>query len=661
VEKWVLVISSQPAFGDLIKISLAENIEYQVQSAYQLEDLQKIDLSKPLDLMIIDVDLNDQNWITSIQQLQSSNPSMKTIVFPSGITDRTLIQQQVNVDSFFEKPFYLPKFLKEIKILFAMDGKNEDLYPGINREVVFTLSLEELIPSLEYILNKCDAKQIIYYVKDLPYASTGNLGDFVTLEISSFLESRRQYPQHVDLVRYKRFIGDSNNYLIYIKSISESDKLVMVFDGQVPLEKAKSQINSVMKFLKDPTYYRTMENGDLPKMATSLEGDSDALIAETPVNSQPDSLQNLDIGNIKKLSSDESEIMTLDALVADSQEDHFVDTQKSEASSGQVNDKEAGQDQTLNDFSLESGILTHDFLSDWINEAENWETETQLKEDISDSKFSNVIEEHTVQEYSPKDNLDLTDSLLINYHANAEKSKVEDQKGDELNFLAEITFPWDEEKNQIKPAGSDSPGEALLSDTKPITKSGMNIIRQSISIVENPLDSEKEPQSSIPPEDPLGKTQPRKTTVSNTKDPVLPESHSVGHVNLSYTFLLIPRFPSHYLTNNLAKKLADWIQNLCLAFGWRLDRMTIRPLYLSWSIIAPPTIAPNKIIARIRKETSKRIMKDLPFYFQENPSNDFWAPGYLLMNENFSPSKTMVTEYIKQTRRYQGLSVTPKI
>ena len=401
--------------------------------------------------------------------------------------------------------------------------------------------------------------------------------------------------------------------------------------------------------------------GICPKWQPILKVDSDALIAETPVNSQPDSLQNLDIGNIKKLSSDESEIMTLDALVADSQEENLVDSQESIDTTRKMDDVEAGQEPVLNDFSIGSGILTHDFLSDWINEAENWETETQLKEDISDSKFSNVIEEHTVQEYSPNDNLDLTDSLLINYHANAEKSKVEDQKGDELNFLAEITFPWDEEKNQIKPAGSDSPGEALLSDTKPITKSGMNIIRQSISIVENPLDLEKEPQSSILPEDPLGKTQPRKTTVSNTKDPVLPESHSVGQVNLSYTFLLIPRFPSHYLTNSLAKKLAEWIQNLCLAFGWRLDRMTIRPLYMSWSIIAPPTIAPNKIIARIRKETSKRIMKDLPFYFQENPSNDFWAPGYLLMNENFSPSKPMVTEYIKQTRRYQGLSVTPKI
>jgi REP element-mobilizing transposase RayT len=321
---------------------------------------------------------------------------------------------------------------------------------------------------------------------------------------------------------------------------------------------------------------------------------------------------------------------------------------------------EARQEPAPNDFTIGSGILTHDFLSDWINEAESWETNAHQK-DISEGKIPIVYGAQIVKNDSPNDNLDSADNLLTNHLANEEKPKVEDQKTDELNFLAEIKFPWDEEKNQISPAGPESQGKESLSDTKPITKSGINIIRQSISDVEKPLDSGQELPSSIPLEDPLGKTQPRKTGVSNTKDSVLPESHAVGHVSLSYTFLLIPRFPNHYLTNSLAKKLAEWIPNLCLAFGWRLDRMTVRPLYLSWSIIAPPTIAPNKIIARIRKETSKRIMKELPFYFQENPSNDFWAPGYMLINENLLPSKLMVTEYIKQTRRYQGLSVTPKI
>ncbi len=648
----MLVISSQPAFGDLIKISLAEKIEYHVQSAYHPDDLKKIDMDKPLDLLIIDVDLKDQNWVTSVDRLQSKFPFIKTIVFASGSEDHNLIKQQINVDLFFEKPFYLPMFFKEINVLFAIDENNAAAFPQVDQKVVFTHNLEDLIPSLEYVLNKCEAKQIIYFVNNLPYASTGNLGDFVTLDISAFLESRRLYPQHVDLIRYKRFTGDPDHYLIYIKSINESDKLVMVFDGQVPLEKAKSQINSVTKFLKDPTYYRTMENGDMPKMAVSIEGDSDGLMTENSIEIQTDTPLNLDTGNKDKPSSDESEIMTVDALVADSQEDHFEDSQKSEASSGQVNDLEAGHDQTRNDFSLGSGILTHDFLSDWINEAESWENGAQ-KEVISESKFPNEIEEQTFQQDDSLENPGLKD--------NEEKNIVDVQKDYELNFLADITFPWDEEKDQINPTGSESPVEELLSETRPTPKSAMNIIRQSVSEIETPLDSVIKPQAPNPMEDLLGKTQPRKTGVSSSQASELPESHLVGHVSLNYTFLLIPRFPNHYLTNSLAKKLAEWIPNLCLAFGWRLDRLIVRPLYISWSIIAPSTIAPNKIIARIRKETSKRIMKDLPFFFQENPSNDFWAPGYMLMNESFSPSKPMVAEYIKQTRRYQGLSVTPRI
>jgi len=650
VEKWVLVISSQPAFGDLIKSALIENVSYHVQTAYFLDDLQKIDFTNPMDLLIIDVDLTDPNWVDAVEQLQTKFPFTKTIVF-AGSENHTIIQNQIHVDSFFEKPFYLPKFLKEIKVLFAIDESNASAYPQNDQKVTFTHNLEDLIPSLEYVLNKCDAKQIVYFVNNLPYASSGNLGDFVTLDISSFLESRRFFPQHIDLIRYYRFPGDPSQYLIYIKSLNEFDKLVMIFDGQIPLEKAKSQINSVTKFLNDPTYYRTMENGDMPKIAVDPESDSLEFVKEITDGTHFNIPLSMDLEKNENLINEETEIMTIDALVADSQEMQLLDEQDRVDLPSQLIDTQPDQEQAPQDFLMGSGILTHDFLSDWINEAENWESTDQ--NDIPTGSKS--------QEENEKDH----------------------QPYDEKNFLADITFPWDEEKiqplqdepklesdeiydsssiiDQSLPPISEVADPEFLSEIKPNPKRGMKIFGQSIPDSENTLEPETYSQSSISMEDQLGKTQPRKVVAPVSNENEVPENHSVGLVHLGYTFLLIPRFPNQYLTNNLAKNITTWIPNLCLAFGWRLDRLTVRPLYLSWSINAPSTIAPNKIIARIRKETSKRILKDFPEYFRENPSNDFWAPGYLLVNDSSSPTKPMIVEYIKQTRRYQGLTIHPKI
>jgi hypothetical protein len=41
---------------------------------------------------------------------------------------------------------------------------------------------------------------------------------------------------------------------------------------------------------------------------------------------------------------------------------------------------------------------------------------------------------------------------------------------------------------------------------------------------------------------------------------------------------------------------------------------------------------------------------------KENPSGDFWAPGYLIMGGTQPHPPQLVKDYIKQTRTRQGYS-----
>ena len=126
--------------------------------------------------------------------------------------------------------------------------------------------------------------------------------------------------------------------------------------------------------------------------------------------------------------------------------------------------------------------------------------------------------------------------------------------------------------------------------------------------------------------------------------------------NLNYACLLIPRFPNHLLKGDLALNLTEWVPKLCIAFGWRLEYLSIRPEYLQWIINVPPTTAPGFLMRIVRQHISEKIFNDFPRLKFDNPSGDFWAPGYVLMGGTHPHPAQIVQDFIQQTRQRQGIS-----
>jgi len=153
-------------------------------------------------------------------------------------------------------------------------------------------------------------------------------------------------------------------------------------------------------------------------------------------------------------------------------------------------------------------------------------------------------------------------------------------------------------------------------------------------------------------------TQETKTTLgteplTQTDVHLEPESHAVH--DLAYACLLIPRLPEHHLTGVLTGLLNVEIMRLCLAFGWRLDHLAIRPQYLHWVVSVEPHVPAAKVIRKIRGQTSTLLFEEFPRLAKENPSGDFWAPGFMVVHGRRSLAGTLIKEYIQQTRNRQGL------
>ncbi len=126
---------------------------------------------------------------------------------------------------------------------------------------------------------------------------------------------------------------------------------------------------------------------------------------------------------------------------------------------------------------------------------------------------------------------------------------------------------------------------------------------------------------------------------------------------LNYACLLIPRMPRHKIIGSIRSRLEQWVRDVAIASGWRLDYLTIRPEYLQWIASAPPNLAPLTIIRQVENYTSTLIFQEFPQFALENPSQHFWAPGYVLASE-FDPFTPAViggfTDHIRQAQGIPG-------
>lgn len=174
----------------------------------------------------------------------------------------------------------------------------------------------------------------------------------------------------------------------------------------------------------------------------------------------------------------------------------------------------------------------------------------------------------------------------------------------------------------------------------------------------------EEPQAR--PETPVRIPQPgeldetRPHVSSNDASHIVLEPSTAGVYHLTYACLLVPRFTTHYLTGDVADRLSEWLPIICVAFGWRLEYLAVRPEYLQWVANVPPATSPGYLMRVIRQQISEKIFTAFPRLKRENPSDDFWAPGYLIMGGTQPHPPQMVKDYLKQIRQRQGLDKSRK-
>jgi len=169
------------------------------------------------------------------------------------------------------------------------------------------------------------------------------------------------------------------------------------------------------------------------------------------------------------------------------------------------------------------------------------------------------------------------------------------------------------------------------------------------------------------PETPVAKPAPgetemtRESPTTEAARKLVVEPTTAGLYHLTYACLLVPRFSAHYITGDLADQVGEWLPNICIAFGWRLEYLSVRPEYLQWVANVQPNTSPGYLMRIMRQQISEKIFSEFPRMKKENPSGDFWAPGYLIMGGTQPHPQQLVRDYIHQTRQRQGQAIAPPV
>jgi REP element-mobilizing transposase RayT/DNA-binding NarL/FixJ family response regulator len=627
----ILVATQHAAFGELIRISLEDNGQYNVRLVFSSKEARQLASQGSFQIAILDSALNDEPFIPFCSEIQNLQKGIRLIVIPPENNPNHPSLGDFRPHGFINRPFYLPDLIQTVERL-VEEQKNElSAYTVPNVNIPTWLQDPRIIQA--YLEKEMASTQAIFGIitrfslgsnDDDLRVQTGQLSDAAAGEFSAIIFRYWNREEKTDLMRFIRLVSDKKDYLVYATQMVGDFILILAYSATSPLSQIRPQTKSVASRIS------TSPPEDLVlEKVLSFEASQPVIPPQVQLQEVVPSPS--DNGHAPGASSDgvpEMPILKNDSQPLD--DESFVS--RLQSAFGPISEAEESEELTNEEVPNLSALLgaipepnasirppvsaqkdassqpspkplyePMEIWKDWQLAPEAIEEKQEAGEDKTDLFDSSYQEPANIPELASQDNENLLEKSI-----NLDQTKATSLAASTLSFSPqELTLP---------------------TNLAPVQEAAINPLEDTRPHVVASLTS-------------LGQLEPISPALSQ----------------ITYTCILLPRIPYHYLTGELADRLAQWIHQLCLAFGWRLEAISLRPEYLQWTVQVAPSISPGNVVRIIRQKTSVYIFSQFTQIREQNPSGDFWAYGYLIVSGSQSPSSQLLREYISQTRKRQGV------
>ncbi len=645
----VIVATPHQAFGELLRLSLEEEGRYRVHLVQSAREAADLLTDEAFDIAIIDGELKDMLVSELGRQMLIRTPGLKVVLIPPDNDPRHPSLAGMVYHGYILRPFYLPDLLDMMESLSG--APSHALQPAAPPAASAGLDADQF----DQAFKATSALAGVVLVGNEQYLTRGDLPDAVAAELETLVGRALSNGERTDLVRFVRLSGQPADHLFYITPVSENTALGLAYTVGTPLSRVRVQAGQVADVLR-----RKTPNPGASAPAPAVAESAQALLDEQAPDEDPPE-EDADPEILRDIN--------LAALL------------------GAVPPPDPGSHPTAGwapEISMSLPRPESETLFPWDENERQAAGAPGLDLGVTQplaapatGETAQVLEATRLAAEAPAEALALaqpeseqpgSQPVADAYHGVKAGSPDLDVTQVVAAPPAPAARPVEDLNSPAAPVAEDAPEPAPdveLTRTTPVPPPVSAKIEPSAPPAAEAVAPQRAktaplraPQAAFsieePPVDELEDTRPRVPAAPTNLQQLAPSSS--GYSLLSYTCVLIPRLPQHHLTGGLGGQTGQWVQQLCLAFGWRLEAIAIRPEYLQWTVQVSPSIAPANLIRILRARISESIFENFPSLARQNPSGDFWATGYLIVSGMQPPSPRLLRDYIAETRRRQGLN-----
>ncbi len=251
--KNILVATPQPAFGELLRLSLEESGRYRVRLVQTGREALSSAEHIVFTLAILDAGLNEPPLSYVAQGLRERVVGLRLLVIPPLEGPAVPEISAIRPDGFVSQPFYAPTLLDTIDHL--TQSETASALP-IGKVVGAPLhsSLQDAslaVHHLEKFLEDSTAPGVMVIHTSQPWVAAGQFNREALAEVASLLSRYSDANEGVDLARYVHLNADGGEYLIYATPLIDSMVLALVYLVATPLTVIRAQAGRLARELRE--------------------------------------------------------------------------------------------------------------------------------------------------------------------------------------------------------------------------------------------------------------------------------------------------------------------------------------------------------------------------------------------------------------------------
>jgi putative transposase len=140
------------------------------------------------------------------------------------------------------------------------------------------------------------------------------------------------------------------------------------------------------------------------------------------------------------------------------------------------------------------------------------------------------------------------------------------------------------------------------------------------------------------------------------------EYHHSAHAvwDIKYHLVWITKYRYKVLRGEIAERARDLLREICAAREVRIVRGAVSPDHIHMLVVAPPQLAPAKLVQFLKGRSSRMLQRDFPQLRKRFWGQHLWARGYFCATVGAVDEKTVMA-YIESQKWEQddgGFTVT---